>query len=81
MGVVARVYVASLTQIGWATQVKMFHCPVDPDDPHAAEIAAFTAGEVGSVPGMTFEVSMVNELAASDFQLGEEYYISLDKIT
>lgn len=77
MGVVARMRVSEVSLMGWATRVKLQPIvPADDNDPHADEIKAFYE----ATPAGSFEATIRNELAAEQFQPGDEFYISLEKI-
>jgi hypothetical protein len=77
MAVVARLKVQQVTLTGYATGVKLTQVGQPPaGDPHKEEIEAFHA----ATPVATFEAQIKNELAAEQFQPGDEFYLSLEKI-
>ena len=77
MGVVARMRVFEVSLQGWATAVKLQPVvPADDDDPHAEEIKAFFA----ATPSGRLELTIKNEVAAEQFQPGDEFYVELVKI-
>ena len=77
MSVVARMQVSSIELHGWATTVKMSAVVAAEDsDPHAEEIKAFFA----ATPAAQFTASIKNEVAAEQFQPGDHFYVTLEKI-
>ncbi len=77
MSVVARMKCVQVTLSGYATGVKLQAVvPNDESDPHAEEIKQFFA----ATPSGYFEAQIKNEVAAEQFQPGDEFYVSLQKI-
>lgn len=78
MGVVARMRVNEVALQGWATRVKLVAVvPADDNDPHAEEIKSFFE----ATPYGSFEATIKNAVAAEQFQPGDDYYITLERIS
>lgn len=76
MSVVARMKVFELKQNNWGTTVSLQPETPAEGDPHHDEIKAFYA----ATPTGRFEATITNELAAEQFQLGDTFYISLERV-
>lgn len=77
MTVVARMNVSEVALLGWATRVKLQAVyTADQNDPHYDEIKSFFE----ATPQGTFEAVIKNDAAAEQFQPGDEFYISLERI-
>lgn len=76
MSVVARVRVNSVEINDWGSTVKM-RPVVTTDDPHSEEIAAFFA----ATPAGSIELTIKNELAAEQFKVGTQYYLSFEPVS
>lgn len=77
MSVVARMKCNSVKLTGWATIIELN--PVvgtAEDDPHYEEIKSFFA----ATPSGQLTMTVNNEVAAEQFQPGDEFYVSLEKI-
>lgn len=77
MSVVARMRVNEISLFGYSTRIRLNPVmPSSDDDPHAEEIKAFYA----ATPSGLFEATIHNELAAEQFQPGEEFYVTLTPV-
>ena len=77
MAVVARMRVNSIELFGSSTKVKLGAVyTASEDDPHYDEIKSFFE----ATPFGVFEASIKNDRAAEEFQPGDEFYLSLEKI-
>lgn len=77
MSVVARMQVHEVTLLGYATRVKLHAVyTADADDPHYDEIKSFFE----ATPQGLFEATIKNEAAAEQFQPGDQFYVSLERI-
>lgn len=77
MTVVARMQVNEVAALGWATRVKLTAAYTsDESDPHYAEIKSFFE----ATPQGSFEAVIRNEAAAEQFQPGDAFYLSLERI-
>ncbi len=77
MAVIARMRCTSVNLVGYGTIITLQ--PVvapQADDPHAEEIKAFYA----ATPTGKFEATIKNEVAAEQFQPGDEFYVSLERV-
>jgi hypothetical protein len=75
MAVVARMKVSEVALRGWDTKVTL-RPVITTDDPHSEEIAAFFA----ATPSGEMWMSIKNEVAAEQFQPGDDFYVSLEKV-
>ena len=77
MGVVARMQVSEVALLGYATKVKLNAVyTADESDPHYGEIKSFFE----ATPHGVFEATIKNDAAAEQFQPGDQFYVSLEKI-
>lgn len=77
MTVVARMNVNEVALLGWATRVKLSAVYTgDENDPHYDEIKSFFE----ATPQGEFWAVIRNEAAAEQFQPGDQFYVSLERI-
>jgi hypothetical protein len=77
MSVVARMKVNEVHLLGWATRVKLQAVyTADESDPHYEEIKSFFE----ATPQGIFEAVINNDRAAEQFQPGDHFYVSLERI-
>ena len=77
MSVVARMHVTEVALYGYGTGIKLSAVmPASDDDPHAEEIKAFFA----ATPSGSFQAVIKNEVAAEQFQPGDHFYVTLEKV-
>lgn len=77
MAVVARMRVSSVKLMGWATMIEMSPEVPQEGQPHAEEIKAFYA----ATPAGLFTATVKNETAAEQFQPGDVFYLTLEKVS
>lgn len=78
MAVVARFTVHEITTTAYGTKVNL--SPLftsDTNDPHYDEIKSFW----DSTPQGQFWMQVKNDVAAEQFQVGDSYYITLERIS
>jgi hypothetical protein len=76
MGVVARMVVSEVTLMGWATKIKLNPQSPQSGQPHEEEIKAFYE----ATPQGAFEAVIKNDVAAEQFQPGDAFYVTLERI-
>lgn len=75
MAVVARMRVFSVEAFQWGAKLKM-QAVCAADDPHDEEIKAFFE----ATPSASFEASIKNDVAAEQFQPGDQFYLKLERV-
>lgn len=77
MGVVARMRVNEVALLGFGTRVTLGAVyTADESDPHYAEIKSFFE----ATPQGSFQATIKNDAAAEQFQPGDEFYLTLEKV-
>lgn len=76
MGVVARMRVAEVALFGWATKIVLRPEVPQETDPHYEEVKAFYE----ATPQGEFSAVIKNDLAAEQFQPGDAFYITLERV-
>lgn len=79
MSVISRFRVTEIALLGYATRVKMsaqFSPEGTESDETMAEIRSFHE----ATPNGTFEACIKNDVAAEQFQVGDQFYLNLEKV-
>jgi hypothetical protein len=79
MAVVCRFAVTEIALLGYGTRVKM-QARYSPDGSETPEVAAEIKSFHEATPNGSFEAVIKNETAAEQFQLGDEFYVRLDRV-